>query len=28
VVAQNFVCDGVDDCAHLVPWVDLRHRKQ
>ena len=28
VVAQNFVCDGVDDRAHLVPRVDLRHHKQ
>ena len=23
VVAKSSVCDGVDDCAHLVPWVLL-----
>ncbi len=28
MVAQNFVWDGVDDRAHLVPRVDLWHRKQ
>ena len=28
MVAQNSVRDGVDDRAHLVPRVDLRHRKQ
>ena len=27
-VAQNSVQDGVDDRAHLVPWVDLQHHKQ
>ena len=28
MVAQNSVRDGVDDRAHLVPRVDLWHRKQ
>ena len=28
MVARNSVRDGVDDRAHLVPRVDLRHRKQ
>ena len=28
MVAQNSVRDGVDDLAHLVPRVDLRHCKQ
>ncbi len=28
MVAQNSVQDGVNDHAHLVPRVDLWHRKQ
>ncbi len=28
MVAQNSVQDGVDDRAHLVPWVNLWHCKQ
>ena len=28
IVAQNSVRDGVNDRAHLVPRVDLWHRKQ
>ena len=28
MVPQNSVRDGVDNRAHLFPWVDLWHRKQ
>ena len=28
MVAQNSVREGMDDRAHLVPRVDLWHRKQ
>jgi hypothetical protein len=28
MVAQNSVGDGVDDRAHLIPRVNLWHRKQ
>ena len=28
MVVQNSVQDGMDNRAHLFPWVDLWHRKQ